>query len=53
MVFVNPYGILRCYINHKYQNDQVKKDEIGRAHSTHGKKDECIHVLVRNLEAKR
>jgi hypothetical protein len=51
MVFLYPYGILRCYINYNYQHDQVKKDEIDRA--THERKDECIHILVRKPEAKR
>jgi hypothetical protein len=34
-------------------NDQVQEDETGRACSTHGKPEECVHSLVGKPEGKR
>jgi hypothetical protein len=35
------------------RNDQVKKDEMDRANSTHGEKRNVYKILVENLEGKR
>jgi hypothetical protein len=44
---------LQSTITKYYWNDQIKKDEMGRTCSAHGKDEKLIQVLAGNYEGKR